>query len=392
MKYKLLTFFLTFLLLPNYFLGKEKPYKVVSNNPQVSFILDLYNKKHSKGTLFTFYYVNSITAETLGKGKADIIIGKNLEDLDPYFKNLEFFYRFLNHDYKEILFKYESFFNSAKLIPLSFNLPVLISLEENNYPLYISMENIKELKKSNNESSIIFNPFSNNKFLWYWSVASYLEWKKNSIGELTWNNQNLEDFKNTIQEWANTDNFYSYQTSFMEKYGYLGELNLLKRKDILLSPSSIEEWLNYKMEGEKISFSFLKANESLIALQEDITYIGLSLFSKPDEEIQAFLRWITSFEGQREIIRELKNKSPYFYGFLNGFSFIPSINLSIIQNEYKFLSNRIPDVDKIKISYPLPFKSKNFTEKVLYPWVMTLINSKEEISIEKILEQVKYSL
>lgn len=389
MKFKLLALLLTLWSIPIYFHGREKPYKVISNNPQVSFILDLYNKKHSKGTLFTFYYVNSITAENLGKGKADIIIGKNLEDLDPYFKNLEFFYRFLNHDYKEILFKYESFFNSAKLIPLSFNLPILISLEENNYPLYLSME---EIKKINNNSSIVFNPFANNKFLWYWSVTSNLEWKKNSIGELTWNNQSLEDFRKNITEWAINNNFYSRQTAFMQKYGYLGELNLLKRKDVLLSPSSIEEWLNYKMEGEKVTFSFLKTNKSLIALQEDITYLGLSLFSTPDEEIQAFLRWITSFEGQTEVIKELKNKSPYFYGFLNGFSFIPSVNLSTIQNEYTFLSYRIPDVDKIRISYPLPFKSKNFTEKVLYPWVINLINSEEETPIEKILEEVKYSL
>lgn len=391
MKYKLLVVFLTIFLIPTYFKGKEKSYKVISNNPQVSFILELYNKKHSKRNLFTFYYVNSITAENLGKGKADIIIGKDLEDLDPYFKNLEFFYRFLNQDYKEILFKYESFFNSSKLIPLSFNLPILISLEENKYPLYLSLEDIKEIKSKDQTSSLIFNPFLNNKFIWYWSIISHTDWKKNPIGELTWNNANLNNFKEEIKEWATTNDFYTKQVAYSQKYGYLGDLNLLKRKEILLTPSSIEEWLNYKMEGENVSFSFLKANESLIALQEDITYLGLSLFSTPDEEIQAFLRWITSSEGQTEIIKELKNKSPYLYGFLNGFSFIPSINLSIIQEEYPFLSKKIPDTDKIKISYPLPFKSKSFTEKILNPWIISIINE-EEISLEKILEKEKYSL
>lgn len=349
-------------------------YSLLSDNPQMALVVNVFNMLHPSFKPILFSYRPNISSSDISQNTHQIIIAKNISYLSSYFKSSNLFIPFLSEPYQKLIPKILPKILNKKIIPLNFNVPIVLYHKNNNLPKAISLSFIENPQgefyssKPNSPQYLFFSPFINEKFLWYWSEINEIKWQKSFYNQLSWNEKNLQDFLDKVSLYYEKET-YSQHQQFIQKYSYLGEANLILQDYNKFLFSDLNNWINYYLEGDPISFSFIKNQNKIVVMEQDITYMALPLLSSLDTTIKQFIGWITSEEGQISIIKNLKINSPYYYGFLNGFSFLSKINMSSIQNEFPYLLGKVPDISEIVITNPLPISRERLFENIFYPWI-----------------------
>ncbi|WKC57913.1 hypothetical protein [Borrelia sp. P9F1] len=296
---------------------------LLTDSKIVPFYVSQFNIENKAN--FIVKYKEHINKQIINKENAQVVISKTIDNVDiiKNFKNIQKYYY---PDYPVLNKISEEF--THRIIPLGFNIPILIHKNEYNIKQYIDMQDIKTMYKLfQREKKFFVSPY----------ISENLFYMISKINEVNFHflSNNLEyDEKKVLNI---TDYFKSFldvnelklQKEFAEKYQYLKLENILLEKNTLLIASLTDleyyKGLNKDIRN-KINFSYL-TNQNKKSTISNVSFMGVRELS---QSIERFIIWILDKERQKKLI-ELKNRNKFneHFGFVDGFTPYKSLNLQL---------------------------------------------------------------
>ncbi|BDU62969.1 hypothetical protein BOFE_05090 [Candidatus Borrelia fainii] len=284
-------------------------------------------------TNFIIKYRKHINMQTINEENAQVIISKNIDNINitKNFKNIQQYYY---SDYPILNNISEKF--TYKIVPLSFDIPILIYKNEHNIQKYIDTQDIKEIYKSFQKKKKLFiSPYiSENLFYTISEINNINFYFGNNKPE--YNEKKMSDMIKHFKSFIDT-NELALHKNFTEKYKYLNlEKILFQKKTILIAGLTNLTYYNSlnKDIKDKINFSYLTNKEKKSSIC-NISFMGVKEISTP---IEKFIQWILNQEIQKSLIK-LKEKVKFneHFGFVNGFTPYKGLNL-----KFKHIIKKIP--------------------------------------------------
>ncbi|WP_421622799.1 hypothetical protein R5397_02655 [Borrelia sp. MN22-0132] len=327
--------------------SKNDTITILTDNKIMLFYINQFNIQNK--TSFIIKYREHINMQTINEENAQVIISKNIDSINitKNFKNIQQYYY---PDYPILNNISEKF--AYRIVPLSFDVPILIYKNEYNIQKYIDIQNIKEIhKRFQKEKKLFISPYiSENLFYTISEINDINFYFGNSKPE--YNEKKMSDMINHFKSFIDT-NELALHKNFTEKYKYLNlEKILLQKKTILIAGLTNLTYYNSlnKDIKDKINFSYLTNKEKKSSIC-NISFMGVKEISTP---IEKFIQWILDQEVQKSLIK-LKEKVKFneYFGFANGFTPYKGLNLKL-KNIIKKIPSFIIDENYInKNSYIL---------------------------------------
>ncbi len=283
----------------------------------IPFYINQFNIENKLNFIIKFR--NNIDLQTIEKENAQIIISKNIgnTNITNHFKSIKINY---NPDYPILKHIFKQF--NYKIIPLSFDIPILIYKNTHQIEKYINTKYLKEeYENFIKDGKFFISPYISENLFYVISEINDVRFsfEKNKLIL-----KMLEYFSSFLNEKQ-----MDLQKDFFNKYGYL-KLNkiLLNKKSPLITGLSDLTFYNSLSEQEKaqIKFSYLinNNNEIIISNPNFIGILETSILTKK------FVNWILDKKIQKTLI-ELNNQSQsnICFGFANGFTPYKKLNLKI---------------------------------------------------------------
>ncbi|AAX16865.1 hypothetical protein [Borrelia hermsii] len=351
--------------------SKNDTITILTDNKIIPFYINQFNIQNKAS--FIIKYKEHINIQTANEENAQVIISKNIDNINitKNFKNIKKYYY---SDYPILNNISEKF--AHKIVPLSFDVPILIYKNEYNIQKYIDIQNIKEIHKSfQKEKKIFISPYiSENLFYTLSEINDINFYFGNNKPE--YDDTKMSDMINHFKSFIDTNALVLHK-NFAEKYKYLDlEKILLQKKTILIAGLTNLTYYNSlnKDTRDKINFSYL-TNKGKKTSVCNINFMGVKEISKP---IEKFIQWILNQEIQKSLIK-FKDKTKFneHFGFANGFTPYKSLNLKL-KHIIKEIPSFIIDENYInKESYILNKKQIEKENHMLNELFLSHINNTE---------------
>ncbi|UPA16218.1 hypothetical protein bcCo53_000347 [Borrelia coriaceae] len=320
--------------------SKDNTITILTDNKIIPFYINQFNIQNKIS--FIIKYKEHINVQTINEENAQIIISKNIDNINitKNFKNIQKYYY---SDYPILNHISEKF--AYRIMPLSFDIPILIYKNEHNIQKYIDIQNIKNIHENfKKEKKFFISPYiSENLFYTISEINGVNFYFRNNKPE--YDEKKMSEMINYFKSFMDTNELVLHK-NFSEKYKYLNlEKILLQKKSILIAGLTHLTYYNSlnKNTKDKLNFSYLTNKEKKSSIC-NISFIGVKEISKP---IEKFIQWILSQEIQKSLI-QLKEKAKFneHFGFINGFTPYKGLNLKL-RNTIKKIPSFIIDENYI---------------------------------------------
>ncbi|QMU99141.1 hypothetical protein F0310_01715 [Borrelia sp. A-FGy1] len=307
---------------------------LLTDNKIVPFYVNQFNIENK--TSFIVKYKDYINMEAINKENARIVISKTIDNINiiKNFKNIKKYY---SPDYTILKNISDKF--TYRIIPLSFDVPILIYKKEYNIGQYMDLQSIKSAYKIfQREKKFFISPYISESLFYTISTINKTNFYSAN------NNQEHDEKKmlNIINYFKSflDANELKLQKKFTEKYKYLKLENILLEKNTLLiaglSNLTYYNRLNKDIKN-KLNFLYLTDQNKKLTVS-NISFMGVQELSQP---IEKFIKWILDKETQKTLI-QLKDKTKFneHFGFISGLTSYKSLNLqfsSIIKEATSFI-------------------------------------------------------
>ncbi|WPM05962.1 hypothetical protein QIA41_02545 [Borreliella sinica] len=303
--------------------SKNKNIVVLTDNKAIPFYVNQFNIENKLNFIIKFR--NNIDLQTIEKENAQIIISKNIgnTNISSNFKSIRINY---NPDYPILKHIFKQF--NYKIIPLSFDIPILIYKNTHQIKKYLNNESLKEeYENFIKDGKFFISPYISENLFYVISEINDVRFsfEKN---KLNYNENKISEMLKHFSSFLNAKQM-DLQKDFFNKYGYL-KLNkiLLNNKSLLIAGLTDLAFYNNLNQQEKaqIKFSYLINNSNEIVISSP-NFIGILETSILTEK---FMRWILDKKNQKNLI-ELNNQfqSNICFGLANGFTPYKELNLKI---------------------------------------------------------------
>ncbi|BCR21786.1 hypothetical protein [Borrelia sp. HM] len=304
---------------------------ILTDNQIIPFYINQFNIQNKES--FIIKYKEHINMQTINEENAQIIVSKNIDNINiaKNFKNIQKYYY---PDYL-VLNNISAKF-AYKIIPISFDIPILIYKNKYQIPKYIDLQNIKEIYKSFQKQKKFFvSPYISENLFYIISEINDLNFsfRKNKP---EYDEKKMSNMIDHIKSFMN-DNELELQKRFAEKYQYLNLEKILFQKETLLIAGITDLTYYHKLNKDtkdNLNFSYLTNKEKKTSIY-NMNFMGVKAISKP---IEKFIQWILNKEIQEALINlKYKTKFNEHFGFINGFTPYKELNLKL-----KHTSKEIP--------------------------------------------------
>lgn len=397
---------LTLFLLPFLLLGcnTKTEHRIIiwTNNAEFAQYVEVFNSTHPENSAVLVYKENP--ADSLPPANdeqaPDIIIGSylNTEKPEQYFKPLNYLFDYgrisSSYFYSDLLQTGHKGFYQY-LLPVSFNLPLLIFSSENASLIQDHyMLNLKSL----HDSSVAFNQknkaeaFSRLGFIPSASEDfSYLATKlyqtdfHEENGKITWNEDNLQKTVNFLKEWTNTDNGgLSTEEDFAYKYLFMPSYRQITSGRTLFSYTSSNDLFQYMKEDDSnINYRWI-IEKGRIPIED--SYLMMGIYKDCHNQVGAteFITWFLDSENQRSILKRKSdsNLDTEMFGIAGGFSAVREVNEHILPLFYKQLLENLPPSSLLSVPKGLPAKWESYKESVIQPYLKESVRKDEKVDIQ----------
>lgn len=370
-----------------------------TDKAEIASYAELFNASHDKTKAVVVYKERLSASLPPAKDEAapDAIIGSLLKNSgnEKYFANLDdmlgerdddgeiskrkidrkFFYSSLldygkNEDGKQIL------------IPVSFNLPVIIFSDENK-PLVknahmLELEEIRDLSKEFNATAksgiytkMGFAPSWNSDFLYTAAKMTGADFHEEG-NALAWDEKSLEIAEEFLREWTkNANSSSTAEQDFSFKYLYTPNYKQVASGRCLFAYTTTSKFFSLAPEQtENLHFRWLTTNKTILA-DDEITTAGIYRKSpaRNRRDAKTFLLWMMDEENQRAMLdRSFRmNLGTKTFGICGGFSALKGVNERFFPTFYKNLLGNLPGESAIRAPAPLPTRWESLKERVVIP-------------------------
>lgn len=382
----------------------ENPIIIWTDSSEFASYIELYNKTHQKKAILVYKeHLETSLPPAADEQKPDIIIGSWLknERTQKYFQESEFLFdrKFIrSNDFYKVLLKTGEISNKQYLLPVSFNLPMIIYSKENrtflqdNYTT--TLEQIKKASSAFNKKDkqgkftrIGFAPQSSNEFLALATKMKGADYTEDKNGNFTWNSKGLEDALEYIANWITEEN-NSAQTEndFVYKYLSITPDKRVTSGRTLFAYTTSDRL--FALNDEKLSnIEFLWLTDgNKIPVQDSMVMMGISKWNNDLLGSASFISWFFTKSTQIQILERNKNMKldSQTFGIAGGFSSLKEINDQEMPAYYSVLLSNTPHKDSIKSIQNKPPRWANIKEKVVIPYIKEYLNHSKNKTITSI--------
>lgn len=372
--------------------------RIWTDRPEFAEYAELFNSSNSDIKVIIQYREN--IAQSLPPAQdeqiPDIIIGEGFTEgqIEKYFLPLDYLFSDMQMSqqqfYPQLLAT--GFLNSKQyLLPVSFNLPLVIFAEKNGKLIpdqyIIGTDQIKdisaEFNKKNKKGSYTamgFAPSWNADFLYEVAKLKKADFTMKS-DQFTWNGEKLDEALQYLRKWTEEKNTSpSAEYDYKYKYLYTTETKWITEGHCTFAFESSADIFRMEEESlEGLDFRWL-AEDGVIPLEDTILYMGMYKDSKKLKNAQKFLIWFMKEENQKKMLEWSRsmNLTIKDFGIAGGFSSIRNVNELYFPIYYPLLLGNLPPKDSLKAnSNILPERWSSLKEKVILPYLTDAVKTLE---------------
>ena len=276
--------------------------------------------------------------------------------------------------------------NHLYLLPVSFNIPVMIFARDYNHallnPFTIEMEEIKERSITFNATSgsvftrMGFSPLSNDEFLFITTVIFGAGFRE--AAPLAWDPMAIEQAVSWIQTWISEVNTgIQTEDDFVFKYFYDPPDKLVNSGRVLYVYMDSSSFFTLPEERKaNLDFRWFASNEN-IPLGEKTVYFGIHRKAKAVKAAKAFAKWLFNAETQKLLLEALKEKglNDMSFGLSGGFSSMKTVTEQIFPLYYPGLLGHMPPENSLSVPNALPRNWMIIKERIILPYLRERIRS-----------------
>lgn len=369
--------------------------------PEMAGYVEKFNASQNQWQILIEYRSDlSTELQTPGR-KADLVVSRNLtgSKVRATLTPLSFLFErggvTKSLFYKDLL-SLGSEGDTPLLIPISFNLPVLVYQASRHPDLEgpsLSFSRVRQLGKIFNTASpdrkhqLAFSPRWMN-FPVTVVNAMDVRFQEDFRGELTWDREHfslaLAYMKNWIKEDAGGE---AAEREFTHKYLQTNPQRLLLDGRIDFYASTLRDFLSLpQSERQGLEFRYPEYS-GRIPVEDDVIWAGIPSSALTRGAAQAFLQWFFQ-EPTQSALAEYSSKE-YFrcLGIANGLSPLTKVNEDLIPRFFPELSGKIPPGSRLRFPLPLPPGWPDFRDSVLKPWLQAEIQGKNPPDFQTALDR-----
>ncbi len=386
----------------------ENPIVIWTNKSEFVSYVELFNASQDDYKAIVVYKESPAESFPVAKDEVppDIVVG-------PWLKNETIRKNFLplNYLFAGMQLQEQNFYpqllevgninNRQYLLPVSFNVPVIIfskqneDLITNNYLL--SLDEIKEISLTYNRknkskifTSMGFAPRWNKDFLY--TVAKMQGSNFQEQGRsFSWDKSKLDESINYLREWTTTNNeTTTAEDDFSFKYLYMPSYKLVSSEHCLFAYSTSDKLFSIPEEKlSDIDYRWIHY-ENKIPVEDNIISLGLYKKSKNIEHAENFILWLMQEDTQKAILE--RNKSMKLntatFGIAGGFSAIKSVNERIFTQFNSKLMGNLPIAECLETPNILPAHWDEIKEKVIIPYLMEATDTENQVTEQVLLDKI----
>lgn len=369
-----------------------------TDNAEFAQYTELFNKTHPKDKAIIVYKSNPALALPPEKDELqpDIIVGSWLrtDSTAKYFRTLDYIF---DHQILTSKMFYPDLFESGKsnhvqyLLPVSFNLPVIIfgkenrSIVETNYSMSLSQlrqtsAEYNQKNKKGNYTRIGFSPYSNPDFLYLVTKLNDVDFHvtRNSI---IWDKDALAKTVTDLQNWINTDNT-SCQTEedFAFKYLFMPYYRQVTSGRTLFSFTTSDQLFKVMNEQNlSIDYRWIYEN-SKIPIEDSYKMMGIYKNAANLVGATEFITWFFQPENQKLILerKESLNLQVENFGIAGGFSSLKEVTERYLPIYYKPMLENLPPSTMIEVPQKLPARWESYKHNVVEEYLKSAIATPEQ--------------
>ena len=368
---------------------RRQPVVIWTDRAELVSYVELFNAQQSRTQAVVVYKKQLVDAlpPAADEQAPDLVIGSWLKN--AYVKknftplNALFTAKDLQPDsLYEPLLSYGKVDGKQYLLPISFNLPVVIFSVRNaeripdNYML--SVDEIRDtaaLFNTKNESDVYthmgFAPSWEPEFLYAVAKLNGTHFKEQG-SSFNWNQASLDKTVAYIKDWTTQVNgSTNAEQDFAFKYLYTPKYRQVDSGRCLFAYSTSSRLfsISYEQLGS-IDFRWIQQNEQ-IPVEDNIVMAGLYSHSANTAGTKYFLLWFVNEQTQKALLErtEAMHLNTASFGIAGGFSSLRDVNERLFPLYYQTLLGNLPAEASIQAPHSFPSRWTNLKERIVIPYL-----------------------
>jgi hypothetical protein len=376
-----------------------------TDKPEFAAYCEVFNASQNEFLVQIQYEESPCIEATNGKRIPDLLISKGLSDPSTLgvFEPLNNLFRDNTvdpEDFYQDLLLLGTQEDKQHILPLNFNLPVVVFQEEalTKEPpeLLISLEFMRSQSAAFNmgeneaPTKAGFSPLWNHEFLYYTAVLFEADFRASEIGSIDWSPEGLKSAADFLRSWIEeTNGGYEREKAFQDKYLNIPFYKLLEDRRILFYLTDTKSLMSIPQEKrDRLEFRWL-SKDGQIPVLDDIYFMGIPRAAQNKRGAYTFLRWILDAQTQTGLMEVNQFKRLMgVYGIAGGFSSLHEVNERHLAqpNYYPLFLGHIPTTEMLRFPLRLPDRWSDLKNRIIEPWLIeAVINPQPPETLESFL-------
>lgn len=368
-----------------------------TNVPEMASYVERYNASQQEWQILVEYKEDPASLLTTPGRKADLVVARGLASTAVKDAMVPLDFLFDGGNLAKASF-YRRVLDSGtqgdrtKLLPVSFDLPVLVFSPRNTPDLPGFSLDLSELRDQNARFSQAPNPKQLKR------IAFSPRWERFNLtmlqlrdvgfqegfqGTLTWDSSRLGDSLPFVQGWPSPG--WDQSTDFRAKYLQSDPSPLLAAGRIQFYPSTLASFLSLPWEERRNQdFRYVDQGGRILAT-DDTVWAGIPSSSLTRGAAERFLAWFFQTETQKKLILEARAEDDRAFGLAQGLSALTTPSSTALVEAFGEMRGRVPGREQVSFWPTLPHNWQDLKNNVLNPWLEA--KDASEASLKAALEK-----
>ena len=368
---------------------------------------ELFNASQDSYHVIVEYKASPVTSfPAVQQPQPDIVIGTWLknEKVRKNFLPLEYLFddiKLSAKDFYPQLLELGNIKNKQYLLPVSFNLPVIIFSEENqqfvddNFMLSVAQireagKNFNVQNKNGSYSAMGFSPRWNADFMYVVSKLFDTQYAENKV-LFSFDETALQNAVAYLRSWSADNTSTVHEDDFQFKYLYNPVYKLVTSGKCLFGYTKSDELFALPSDRlQNIDFRWIHQNNN-IAVADKLIYMGVYRKTANLDGAQAFILWFLNEHTQKQLLERSvsMNLSTKSFGISGGFSSIKNVNERFFPLSYPLLYGHLPTADYLSPPNILPARWEDIKKRVVIPYLEEVVAAETPETVKDMETRMK---
>ena len=376
--------------------------RIVTDTPDLQLYVDYYNARFPRAHIILSYMTDIAPERFSAPNIPDVVIAKNI----AYPQSARAFgalnarrirARYAADDLITPLLETGRSGAFQKLIPLSYNVPLIVFSREHNFTFTDSvtttLEEIRRLSDQFTEyndgryTRVGYSPLWEGDILYLGAEIFGASYRHSRAGRLQWNEEQMFDALNYFSAWIDNESNPGASNQFTSTYFRPPAHTALISGEIGFIYMDLIEFASLGSGyHQQLDFRIL-ANAVGVTPLDDILYIGIPRGARRKAHARDFLYWLLDSDSHALLLEENVDKNIGIFGFAGALPITHYTTTFIIPRYYPWLIGRIPTSTRI---LPVSAKTRHWhliKDEVVIPWLENHLRGITQRSLAIEIEQ-----